>query len=483
MSDPTADLAHLWEWFAENQCRGYSPLYEQICRAVAGDRDLLELVRSAPPAAHMPPALLGAVHYLLLEGLEHPLADVYAGRSDADPAPLFVDVCRARRDDVVALLSTRHIQTNECGRSAVIGPGLTWLSSRLQGAFALIDVGASAGLNLLCDHYRIDYGAHGATGPAGSPVEIRCHVLSGDPPIADSLPTFVTRVGIDRSPIDLANPDDARWLLACVWPDTGRLERTAACIRLAQEHRPEVIAGDANHVLPAVLAELPEGTTAVAVTTWAFAYLTIEERRRFIEVLERASYKRPVAWLSAEGAGIVDAFDGHSGPSDERAASDVLGAVTFDCGRRARSYSPMSISTAVGSTGEHPPSDAGSDRTHLGTVALMPVHINLAVADVARSLAFHRRWLGFGSDEKWFADGTVFVRDAEGTDLAFHEGQVPAAPAPTVHFGFRRGDLFLVRNLHAGLVSAGVSIAEFENEDALVSVKFDDRDGYEVEVY
>jgi hypothetical protein len=332
MSDPTEDLARLWEWFAEYQFRGYSPLYERISLSVAGNRELLELVRAAPPAAHLPPALLGAVHYLLLEGFEHPLAEVYAGRSDADPAPLFLDLCRARRRDVVALLGTRRIQTNECGRSALIGPGLTWLASVLEGPFALVDVGASAGLNLLCDRYRIDYGEHGATGPAGSPVKIDCRVVAGSPPIAEALPPLVARVGIDRSPIDLSNSADARWLLACVWPDTGRLERTAASIRLAQEHLPELIAGDATQALPEVLAGLPRGALAVVVTTWAFGYLSLEERRRFVELLDVESYNRPIAWLSAEDAGTVEAFASEAGPDDDQAALHVLGALTFDSG-------------------------------------------------------------------------------------------------------------------------------------------------------
>ena len=44
--------------------------------------------------------------------------------------------------------------------------------------------GASAGLNLFCDRYRLDYGTAGATGPADAPVRIECAVLGGAPPIA-----------------------------------------------------------------------------------------------------------------------------------------------------------------------------------------------------------------------------------------------------------------------------------------------------------
>jgi len=330
--EPTDELAHLWSWFAEAQFRNDSPLYERIALAVSADRDLLEVVRAAPPAAHMPPTLLGAVHYLLLDGLDHPLADVYAGRSDADPAPLFLDICRIHHDEVVALLTTRHVQTNDCGRSAVIGIGLTWLASLFDDPFALVDVGASAGINLLCDHYRIDYGTHGTTGPIDSPVEINCRVLAGDPPVADRLPPLVARGGIDRAPIDLTDPDDARWLLACVWPDTGRLERTAASIRLVRDDPPTIVAGDAVETLPWVLAELPSTAVPVIVTTSAFGYLSIDDRSRFVFLLEAESHRRRLAWLSSEGAGIVEAFAGEVPPGHDHSDSEVLGAVTFDGG-------------------------------------------------------------------------------------------------------------------------------------------------------
>ena len=324
----------MWEWFSAH-CRTTSPLYERISEAVAGDREILELVQAAPPSAHLPPALLAAVHYLILGGTDHPLAEVYAGRSGADPGPLFLDFLRSRRADVLALLALRHIQTNECGRSAVIGPGLTWVATQIEGPYSLVDVGASAGLNLLCDRYRIDYGSHGATGPVDATVRLSCRVVGGRPPIAAQLPSFASRIGIDRSPIDLGDPDDARWLLACVWPDTNRLEHTAAAIRQARADPPRVIRGDATAALPGVVHELPVGTTAIVMTTWAFAYLTVEDRETFVQLLDEASYRRPIAWLSAEGAGTVPAFAEEAAAHETNdGVSDVLGAVVFERGRR-----------------------------------------------------------------------------------------------------------------------------------------------------
>jgi hypothetical protein len=333
VSDGADDFTEMWRWFATH-CQAYSPLYEKISLAVAGDRELLALVRTAPASGHLPPALLAAVHYLILDGADHRLAEVYAGRSSADPGPLFLDFCRSHRDAVMTILATRHIQTNECGRSAAIGPGLTWLASQLHGPFALIDVGASAGLNLLCDRYRLDYGGYGVTGPADSPVTVTSAVVGGHPPVAGSLPALATRVGIDRSPIDLADPDDARWLLACVWPDTDRLDRTAAAITLAQADPPRVIAGDANAVLPGVLSALPPGTAALITTTWAFAYFSAEDRLAFMAVLDRASHQRDIGWLSAEAAGTVDSLAAARRADDEQGKSDILGAVIFRGGQR-----------------------------------------------------------------------------------------------------------------------------------------------------
>ncbi len=332
MTEDVDQLGQLWEWFGQHQFRGYSPLYEQIASAVARDPTVLDLVRRSPPEAHLPPALLGAVHYLLLAGLDHALAEVYAGRSPADPVPLFLEVCRSHRDDLSELLAFRRVQTNDCGRSALIGPGLTWIAERIGAPFALVDVGASAGLNLLCDRYRLDYGDHGTTGPPDSPVVVGCEVRAGVPPIAPRLPTPVTRLGIDRSPIDLGDPDDARWLLACVWPDTGRLERTAASIRLAQADLPTVLEGDAVATLPAVLGQLDEGVAVVVVTSWAFAYFSVDQRRQFTGLLAEASERRPVAWLSADGAGTVEGVADPSLTDRDGAQAHVLGAVLFEAG-------------------------------------------------------------------------------------------------------------------------------------------------------
>src|SRR5262249_26962563 len=145
------------------------------------------------------------------------------------------------------------------------------------------------------------------------------------------LPPIIARVGLDRSPVDLTDPDDAQWLLACMWPDTGRLERTRAAIRDAQRHPPTLRRGDMVADVFAILADLPHDATVCVLTTWAVAYLSRAGRDDFAAELARASRDRPVVWISGEGPNVVPAFAGLHVPTRDIEAS-ILGAIVFEGG-------------------------------------------------------------------------------------------------------------------------------------------------------
>jgi hypothetical protein len=326
VADPLDDLSTLWRWFADGILAGYCPLYDEIARSVADDRELLALQYSARPHAHLPMMLLAGAHYLLLDGVSHPLADVYAGRSEDPAPPLFRDLCLGRRDALLEVLNSRTVQTNEVGRSALIGPALTHAAS--GDDVQLVDVGCSAGLNMLCDQYRLDYGAYGATGPEDSPVRIVCGVNGGAPPVAPFVPTIAGRIGIDLDPPDLTDPDDQRWLLACVWPRTGRFERATRAIELGQRDPPRVLQGDALETLPGVLADREVGRIVV-LNSWSFSYFSIEQRQDYIELLADVGRSRPVQWLCMDAPGVVEMVAGEVPPSGG-VESDVVSLVTFE---------------------------------------------------------------------------------------------------------------------------------------------------------
>jgi hypothetical protein len=326
VADPLDELADLWRWFAEELFAGSCPIYQQIARLVAEDRELLALQFSALPHAHFPPMLLAGGHYLLLNGVEHSLADVYSGRSTAPAPPLFRDLCLGHQEELLDVLNARTVQTNEVGRSALLGPALTWAAG--EEPIQLVDVGCSAGLNLLCDRYRLDYGPLGATGPEDSSVQIDCTVSAGLPPIARQLPAIAGRVGIDLDPPDLTDADDTRWLLACIWPGTGRFDRASRAFEIGRANPPAVVRGDALDVLPGVLDGLGDGRIVV-LNSWSYSYFPVERRQEYLEMLAAVGRHRPVTWLTMDIPGLVESV-AQLTPQTGSAEPDVLTGVIFD---------------------------------------------------------------------------------------------------------------------------------------------------------
>jgi hypothetical protein len=185
----------------------------------------------------------------------------------------------------------------------------------------------------LVDRYRLDYGAAGATGPADAPVQIACAITGGRPPIAANVPEIVERVGIDIDPVDITDADQLQWQLALVFPDTGRLERTRRAFAELQHAPPRIVKGDATNIVKDVLHALPEDIPAIVTTTWVAAYFPADGRTAFRDQLAAASQHRPVAWVSAEGAGVVDLFGEIDVPVDAQGtAGNVLGLAQFRAG-------------------------------------------------------------------------------------------------------------------------------------------------------
>ena len=88
-------------------------------------------------------------------------------------------------------MATRLVQTNVVERCSYLLPAFALIADETPGtALALIDVGASAGLNLLWDRYQYVYGGRIRAGLASSPIRIETEVRGErEPPIPqDFLP-------------------------------------------------------------------------------------------------------------------------------------------------------------------------------------------------------------------------------------------------------------------------------------------------------
>ena len=315
-------LGHQFRDFAVVVHRDGGVTYAAICRAAAEDEDVLSLLAGAPIPQRRPLLLLAAVHFLLLSGTEHPLAEFYdtvrlvRGLSDGPPpaggvAPAFADFCRAHRAELERLIATRSTQTNEVGRCSGLLPGLCHIAAQYgwEEPLSILDLGTSAGLNLLFDDYAYTYrsaagGALRTAGVADSPVALECTARDDLTDLPElRLPLIADRVGLDLAPVDPFSDDEARWLLACLWPDNlarfGRLRAALANVRAAS-HPPRLVRGDLLTDLPHVVATMPGNGPLVVFHSWVAAYLNEEEQRSLARQVAGLGADRPVHHLYCE---------------------------------------------------------------------------------------------------------------------------------------------------------------------------------------
>jgi len=323
-----------WSFFSVDARRTGSALYARLAEGVGNDVQLKEMAARAKPGQPHANVLFGAVHFLLLHGTEHPLRafypDLNEGRIvEGDAFPAFREFCLSHEAELDPLIRTRVTNTNEVGRSAVLHPGFRIAAEAAGAPLNLIEIGPSAGLNLIWDSYGINYMKDGASVASIAPhakLVIDCEVKSEALPPTGQTPAVASRVGLELNPVDLANPDDRDWLRALMWPDQiPRLERLERAIALFETRRPEIRPGDALDLLPDALARIPAGEPVCVYHTIAVYQFSTAMKQALDDILVTASLRRPVHRLSFE-------FDG---------TECVLSLVAYRDG--ARSEEPLAI--------------------------------------------------------------------------------------------------------------------------------------------
>ena len=307
MSDDE-ELAEWFDWFAD-WAEGTSPLYARLAREVADDPPITDLAATVPEGQPPPHLLFAAVHFLLLDGADHPLRRYYptcvADPETGDPYPAFREFCLEREAEIREFAATHNTQTNSVRRCAALLPGIVHVS-RLAGGrpLALVEIGTSAGLNLCPDRYRYDYGVHGRFGPADSPITIESEIR-GDlvPPFPDDMPAVASRTGLDLNPLDPGDPTDLHTLRAFIWPehaDRHRLVERAAGVVRAES--PTLVEGDAIETLPEVLSSIPVETPVCLFDTQVRYQLRDDQIERLNAIVRDAGADRELYWLSGSDA-------------------------------------------------------------------------------------------------------------------------------------------------------------------------------------
>jgi len=246
-----------------------------------------------PPGSVPQLRLMGALHYLVLSGHAPDLAAFYPSAGGEEPVDAVWPVAEAAMEEQFAQVRERlhrTVQTNEPGRSAVLFAGLLWLADRHRRPIRLLEVGASAGLNLIADRYSYVVGGRELGDPA-SPLRF-VDPWTPPPPIdlerAASALRIVARAGCDLSPLDPTHADDQLTLLSYIWPDEPhRIDRMRAALSVAERDRVPVAPRRASEWLPETLDAARKDELTVVWHSVMRQYVESEEWAAIERALER----------------------------------------------------------------------------------------------------------------------------------------------------------------------------------------------------
>lgn len=292
-----------------------SDLYSDILRFVADDvaeggvsAELLEPVASAPFGDAVILRYLAALHLLVLDGRAPGLGRHFPSVGGVPGRGLGADVRRAasdHREEVVRRMA-QGVQTNEVGRSAALVGGYLELG-RLGLPLRVLEVGSSAGLNLLFDRYRYVGEGRTALGPEASPLVFGRPWFARQPDLGLPL-DVVERRGSDVAPIRIDTAEGRLRLRSFVWGDQPeRMARLDAALEAAAAEPPPVDTATAPAWLREQLAVPVPGCTTVVSHSIMFQYLSEPERRAMLDAIDAAGRaatpEAPFAWLRLEPGG------------------------------------------------------------------------------------------------------------------------------------------------------------------------------------
>jgi hypothetical protein len=289
-----------------------SPVTARVVEAIAAQLDrpgpgaFIERIRDWPGAAladAVPLRSAGALHGLHLSGQAPELAPIYAG-APADDDAIIGDAVRRHEQFLLPWLDSPP-QTNEAGRSAGFIAALLWLAEQgLPPSFECIEIGSSAGINLMIDRYAYDLG--GVT-VGQEQAAMRFDPEWRGPPPPDRRIGFASLKGCDVAPLDLTQPAQALRLKAYIWPEqVVRFARLEAAIAAARASPPDLVAMNAADFVEQELARPQQaGTTRVLMHSIVWQYVPEDEKARVTAAMAAAgalaTKEKALAWISLEG--------------------------------------------------------------------------------------------------------------------------------------------------------------------------------------
>lgn len=319
---PMATFQTVCEAFARqaSYCDGHgSPFTARLLRCLAqamteGEPVLHAVAswRGEPMADALPLRVAGALHALVLEGRSPGLAQCYPdGRNNSDDALQRAAIAAlASNPEALAEYLASPPQTNEVGRSAVLLGGFATIAAYTGLPLRLLELGASAGLNMNWDRYRYRLGSC-VMGDPSNALEL-APAWQGELPPATSI-EVVERSACDRSPVDVSDVVQRQRLRSYIWADQyARLQQLDAALAVAAQHPLQVVQAEADAWIAQMLAApLPGGVATVVYHTIFWSYLSPAAQMRIASAIHaagmNATNEAPLAWLRFE----INDFQSH----------------------------------------------------------------------------------------------------------------------------------------------------------------------------
>lgn len=291
--------------FSNIECKDSSELYEFLSLKVSEDDDMLELCSEAQSGQPVPNLLFGAVHYLLLKGKEHQLKEYYPSitnpqrKIENKTFGSFKEFCNVFRNDIISILKSKLIQTNEVRRCAYLYPIFSLVYSKVEKPLLLIEIGTSAGLQLLWDKYSYSYGTDDTYGDKNSSVHITSELKGENTPLfLPKSPPVASKIGLDLHICDLRNSEDYLWLKSLIWTEhQERLELFESSARCFIENPVELIEGDGVTLLTDVVETLPKDTAICIFHTHVANQIPEDSKYELLEKIKKIGSKRDVFHL------------------------------------------------------------------------------------------------------------------------------------------------------------------------------------------
>ena len=190
----------------------------------------------------------------------------------------------------------RLVQTNEVRRCGYLYPVFSAIYENTNKPLALIEIGTSAGFQLLWDHYAYSYGNDDWYGNRNSKLRMEVDV-NGEkfPEITNRFPKVGLRIGFDLNIVNLHDKEEKLWLRSLIWPEHG--DRVALFNQAAEyvlQNKLTLIEGNGLELLKRYVEDIPSTQTICIYHTHVANQMSIGDKEKLLRKVELIGETRDV---------------------------------------------------------------------------------------------------------------------------------------------------------------------------------------------